>query len=51
MKAMERYLSGSREHEGHRYDPADFGLDEDAVRRAFETGQPLRAEAPVPAYS
>lgn len=35
MAAMERYLAGSREHEGHRYDPADFGLDEDAVRRAF----------------
>lgn len=51
MKAMEHYLSGSREHEGHRYDPGDFGLDEDAVRRAFETGQLQRAEAPVPAYS
>lgn len=35
MRAMERYLGGARDHEGHRYDPLDFGLDEDAVRRAF----------------
>ena len=35
MQGMKRYLVGSREHEGHRYDPRDFGLDEEEVRRAF----------------
>jgi hypothetical protein len=35
MGAMERYLESAKDHEGHRYDIADFGLDEGEVRRAF----------------
>ncbi|UUR08390.1 sulfotransferase family protein [Sphingomonas glaciei] len=33
--AMKRYLAGSSEHEGHRYDPQTFGIEEQALRRAF----------------
>jgi hypothetical protein len=36
MQGMERYLAGAKDHEGHRYDPRDFGLDEDEVRWAFD---------------
>jgi hypothetical protein len=32
---MERFLGRSRDHEGHRYDPLEFGLDEDELRQAF----------------
>jgi hypothetical protein len=35
MQAMKRYLAGAQEHEGHRYSPREFGLDEDEIRRAF----------------
>jgi hypothetical protein len=35
MIAMSRYLSGAKDHEGHQYDPREFGLDEEEVRRAF----------------
>jgi hypothetical protein len=49
MRAMERFLAGPRDHEGHRYDPLDFGLDEDEVRRAFAR---LVVSAPeVPAFA
>jgi hypothetical protein len=40
LRTMERYLSGAREHEEHRYDPRDFGIDEDEVRRAFARQSP-----------
>jgi hypothetical protein len=43
MQAMERYLEGSKEHEGHRYDPRDFGLDEAEVRLAFGRVVPAKA--------
>lgn len=35
IRRMELYLGGSRKHEGHRYDPRDFGLDEEEIRQAF----------------
>lgn len=38
LDAMKRYLGSSRDHEGHRYDPRDFALDESAIRRAFSSG-------------
>nr|WP_280740573.1 sulfotransferase [Sphingomonas kaistensis] len=38
MRGMQRYLKGAQEHEGHRYDPLAFGLDEKQVRRAFAPG-------------
>jgi hypothetical protein len=36
MRVMERFLGRSRDHEGHRYDPLEFGLDEVEVRQAFD---------------
>lgn len=47
MRTMERYLGGARDHEGHRYDPLDFGLDVDAVRRAFATRDPATFANPI----
>ena len=35
VQAMERYVAGAKDHEAHRYEPRDFGLDEAEVRRAF----------------
>ena len=35
LGAMTRYLAGAKDHRGHQYDPAQFGLDEDEIRRAF----------------
>jgi hypothetical protein len=49
LRAMERYLAGSSDHQGHRYDASAFGLPEDEVRRAF--ADPLAAPAPyLPAF-
>jgi hypothetical protein len=47
MQAMERYLERSKDHEGHRYDPRDFGLDEAEVRRAFTRVIPAAVGIPV----
>ncbi|GAA4015110.1 sulfotransferase [Sphingomonas swuensis] len=45
MAAMERYISGAKEHRGHRYALADYGLDPAMVEAAF--AQPERPLFPV----